>query len=318
MTSPVYVSDFRYALGSRRRTVAESAAAGATITPAGDLEEAGFRFHHVCGPQESAYDLAVGAVTELAKERGDRLDAIVYATCIPGSASLGDPQRFADTGDVKHLMDFPASRLQAELGLDRSFVVGLNQQACTSMLGSIRLAQALLSVEPDMREVLCLSADRFPPGAHYEQAYSLISDGAAACVVSRDPVGYRLVAADQITNGAMVQADDDETVGAYFSYTHQLVQRLLTKAGRTTADIAWVVPQNTNVKALQILARLLGVDEAKVFHPSLPDVAHVISGDNMVNMAYLDRAGVAQAGDLLLLVMAGYGMNWQGLLLEKA
>ncbi|HVE62599.1 MAG TPA: 3-oxoacyl-[acyl-carrier-protein] synthase III C-terminal domain-containing protein [Mycobacteriales bacterium] len=317
MTSPAYVSDFRYSLGSERHSVAESAHEGRTLTAAGALEDAGFRYHHVCSPDQSAYDLALGAVGDLAKERGDTLDAIVYATCLPANASVESPDRFTDRGDVKHLMDFAGSRLQADLGLHRSIVIGLNQQACTSMLGSIRMAHALLAVEPEMQDVLCLSADRFPPGARYEQAYSLISDGAAACVVGREPKGYRLLAAEHITNGAMVQADDDETVGAYFSYTNQVVQRLLAKAGRTAADVSWVVPQNTNVKAWQILARLLGIDESRVFHPSLPDVAHVISGDNMVNMAYLEESGRAAPGDVLLLVMAGYGMNWQGLLLEK-
>jgi len=115
----------------------------------------------------------------------------------------------------------------------------------------------------------------------------------------------------------MVAADDDETVGAYFSYTHRLVVELLAKAGRTIAELAWVVPQNTNVKAWQILGRLLGIDPERVFHPSLPDVGHVISGDNMVNMAYLEATGDVKHGDLALLVMAGYGMNWQGLLLER-
>ncbi|HVE64453.1 MAG TPA: 3-oxoacyl-[acyl-carrier-protein] synthase III C-terminal domain-containing protein [Mycobacteriales bacterium] len=317
MTSPVYVSDFCYSLGSERHSVAESAGRGRTLTAAEALEDAGFRFHHVCPDGESAYDLAVAAVDDLAKQHGDALDAIVYATCLPGSANVGSADRFADSGDVKHLMDFPASRLQSDLGLHRAIVIGLNQQACTSMLGSIRMAHALLAVEPDMEQVLCLSADRFPAGARYEQAYSLISDGAAACVVRRERGGYRLLAAEHITNGAMVQADDDETVGAYFSYTNQVVQRLLAKAGLTADQIRWVVPQNTNVKAWQILARLLGIAEDRVFQPSLPDVGHVISGDNMVNMAYLEESGRAAAGDVVLLVMAGYGMNWQGLLLEK-
>ena len=313
-----YVSDFSYALGSRRCSVEDSAAAGLTLTAATDLADAGFRFHHRSDDGETAYDLALAAARDVVEASGSDLDGIVYATCLPASANAGDPARFADSGDVKHLMDFPASRLQAELGLDSAFVVGVNQQACTSMLGSIRLAHALLAVEPDMHRVLCLSSDRFPEGARYEQAYSLISDGAAACVVTRAPVGYRLLAAEHITNGAMVQADDDETVGAYFSYTHRLVESVLAKAGRTAAEVAWVVPQNTNVKAWQILGRLLGIDEQRVFQPSLPDVGHVISGDNMVNMSYLERSGRVAVGDVVLLVMAGYGMNWQAMLLEKA
>ncbi len=311
-----FVGDLGFALGGRKLSVEESVAAGRTRSGAAELLGAGFRFHHVCPDDESAYDLARasvgGATGELA-----RTDAIVYATCLPTNANLAPPSRFEASGDVKDLMDYPASRLQAALGLDRAIVVGVGQQACTSMLGSIRLARGLLATEPEMDRILCVTADRFPLGAGYEQAYSLISDGAASCVVTRGDGDYRLVAAHHITNGAMVSADDDETVGAYFSYTHRLVSELLAKAGRVPADLAWVVPQNTDPKAWRILARLLGIDHERVFAASLPDVAHVISGDNIVNLSWLEERGALEAGDLVVLVMAGYGMNWQALLVEK-
>ena len=116
--------------------------------------------------------------------------------------------------DVKELMDFPASRLQAEFGLSRAIVVGLHQQACTGMPGSLRVAGALLSTEPGWRRVLCVTADRFPPGAWYEQAYNLISDGGAACVVGRDPAPFRLLTVHQITNGGLAMAGDDEMMFA--------------------------------------------------------------------------------------------------------
>ncbi len=314
--TPCFVGDLGVALGRRKLSVEESAAAGRTRSGETELLEAGFRFHHVCDDGDTAYDLARAAVAPMA----DRLagtDAIVYATCLPANANLAPARRFEESGDVKDLMVYPASRLQAALGLDQAIVVGLGQQACTGMLGSIRLARGLLASEPDMDRILCVTADRFPPGARYEQAYSLISDGAAACVVTRDPGDYRLVASHHITNGAMVSADDDETVGAYFSYVHRLVTELLAKAGRAPCELAWVVPQNTDPRAWRILARLLGVDDGRVFAASLPDVAHVISGDNIVNLSWLEERDVLQAGDLVMLVMAGYGMNWQALLVEK-
>ncbi len=312
-----FLDRFGYALGSLKHDVHESAAAGRTRNPAAAFVESGFRWHHVCADGETAYDLAREAVLATGAELGP-IDAIVYATCIPANANLGRPERFTETADVKHLMDFPASRLQADLGLDRAFVVGLGQQACTSMLGSLRIAHGLLATDESMSRILCVSADRFPPGATYEQAYSLISDGAAACVVSREPAAYRLLAAHHITNGAMVAADDDETVGSYFAYTHRLVTELLAKARLTVDDVDWVVPQNTDLKAWQILSRLLRIDPAKVCCPSVPDVAHVISGDNIVNLSWLQDRGVVQQGQRLLLTMAGYGMNWQGVLLERS
>ncbi|MDQ3305293.1 MAG: hypothetical protein M3535_04825 [Actinomycetota bacterium] len=319
MSVDAYLDHFAFALGRRQYAIEDSAAAGRVHSPAASFLASGFRCHHVCGDDETAYDLARAAALSLRDRPDDPLgqvDAIVYATCIPANANLGVPERFAQSADVKHLMDFPVSRLQADLELDRAFVVGVGQQACTSMLGSLRLAHGLIATDRSVSRVLCVSADRFPPGATYEQAYSLISDGSAACVVSREPAAYRLVAAHHITNGAMVGADDDETVGSYFAYTHRLVTELLAKADLGIDDVDWVVPQNTDAKAWQILCRLLHVDPARVRYPSLPDVAHVISGDNIINLAALDDEGV-DPGQRLLLTMAGYGMNWQGTLIEK-
>jgi 3-oxoacyl-[acyl-carrier-protein] synthase-3 len=318
VTSPVacYVDHFGSALGSVKHGVEESATAGRTRNPAAAFLQSGFRWHHVCADGESAYDLAREAVRSLGDALGEP-DAVVYATCIPANANLGEPSRFTETADVKHLMDFPVSRLQADLGLDDAFVVGLGQQACTSMLGSLRIASGLIAGDPSVSRVLCVSADRFPPGASYEQAYNLVSDGAAACVVSREPAAYRLVACHQITNGAMVSADDDETVASYFSYTHRLVTELLAKADLTVDQVDWVVPQNTDAKAWKILSRLLRIDAGRVCAPTLADVAHMISGDNIVNLAALHDRGVVEPGQRLLLTMAGYGMNWQGVVLEK-
>ncbi|MBO3749258.1 hypothetical protein J5X84_24530 [Streptosporangiaceae bacterium NEAU-GS5] len=314
LPAEVYVGSFGYALGDRRFHVEESAAAGRLRSSSRDLREAGFDLHHVCDPGTSAYDLAKAAVKEIASL--GRTDAIVYATCLPLNANAGDVSALAESRDVKCLMDFPAGRLQADLDLGEPIVVGLGQQACTSMLGSLRVAAALLATEPDWERVLCVTADRFPEGALYEQAFNLISDGAAACVVGREPAEFRLVTVHQISNGRLGQATDEVTVGTYFAYTHRLVQETLDRAGLTIGDIDWVVPQNTHVTAWRILARLLGVDEAKVWFPSMPRVGHVISADNVVNVSDLLASGQVRPGQRVALVMAGFGLTWQCAILE--
>jgi 3-oxoacyl-[acyl-carrier-protein] synthase-3 len=279
------------------------------------LREAGFEQHHTCGAATTAYTLAARAVEPIRAHLAGT-GAIVYATTLPLNGNIGSEARFRETRDVKHLMDFPASHLQADFGLDGAFVVGLAQQACTGLLGSLRVAALLLSAESDVRRVLCVTADRFPPGALYEQSYNLISDGAAACVVSTTPGGFRWLAAHAITNGALATASDDETVGAYFSYTHRVIQETLLRAGLRMEDMAWIVPQNMNVRAWQILARLLKVDEARVAFPTLGSIGHVIAADNLINLATLVARGVVRAGDRMLLVMSGYGLNWQCVILE--
>jgi 3-oxoacyl-[acyl-carrier-protein] synthase-3 len=312
---PAYLQHMAVALGEETRTLEESEGYGLLVSSAQALRDAGFDRHHVC-LESTAYDLAKQAVTALGRPL-DKIGAIIYSTCIPANANMGEAAAFQKSGDVKHLMVFPASRLQAELGMDRAFVLGVTQQACTGLLGALRLADLLLAGEPGLEEVLCVTADRFPEGARYEQAYNLISDGAAACIVGRKPVGYLLGTWHAMTNGAWAQASDDETVGSYFNYTHRLVGETLAKAGLGAKDIAWIVTQNMNAKAWQILSRLLGVDPARVACPTLAEAGHLISGDNVANLLRLEESGRVKAGDKLLLIMSGYGLNWQGLVLEK-
>jgi 3-oxoacyl-[acyl-carrier-protein] synthase III len=312
----VYLHDPVYALGDARYSVEEAVAASRTFSGADTLREAGFEAHHVCSPQTGVEELAARAALQLG-ECLDTVSTLIFSTCLPINGNIGRYSDYQESRDVKYLMDFPASRLQASCGLQDTQVIGLNQQACTGMLGAIRLARALLQAESDVDDILCITADRFPAEAIYEQSYNLISDGAAALVVSRFERGFRVLGCHQITNGALVQASDDEAVGTYFNYTHRLVQESLAKVELGITDIDWIIAQNMNIKAWQILARLLAFDPGRVYFASLPEVGHVISGDNVINLKKLDESEAIRPGDKLLLLMAGYGMNWQSVVLEK-
>ncbi|MGH3466110.1 MAG: 3-oxoacyl-[acyl-carrier-protein] synthase III C-terminal domain-containing protein [Thermocrispum sp.] len=312
----VYADNFVHALAEEKVHISHSERHGRLFSPAADLLSAGFEWHHVCKPGTSAYDLARAAVSQLPTALFSGFDAIVYATCLPLNGNVGDDEQWRISGDVMHLMDFPASRLQADFSLDRAIVVGLNQQGCTSMLGALRLARALLASEPGWERVLCVTADRFPDRALREHTYNLVSDSAAACVVGRAPTGFRLVACHQITNGGLHGATNDETVGNYFSYVHLLVSQTLRQAGLTAADLGWIVPQNTHRTAWQIMSRSLEVEYERIWQPSLPDNGHAISADNIINLSSLAGSGLLRPGQYVLLVMAGYGLNWQAVLLE--
>ncbi len=313
--SAVYVDHLVHALGPVRQSVEEAAARGLLRSPPGALSEAGFRLHHVAG-DATAYDLARAAVAKIPGGLPD-VGAVVYATCLPGNGTLDHAARFAESRDVKDLMDFPLSHLQADFGLDGAQLIGLTQQACTGMLGSLRLARALLAAEPETGRVLCVTADRFPPGALYEQSYNLISDGAAACIVSAAPAGWKLLACHGEANGALARADDDETAGSFFAWSHRVISETLRRAGLAPSDLRWIVAQNMNRRAWEILARLLAVDPERVAAPTLAGVGHVISGDNVINLAALDAAGAVAPGEKALLFMAGYGLHWQCVILEK-
>jgi 3-oxoacyl-[acyl-carrier-protein] synthase-3 len=315
MRTPAYLRDLSFAVGSQCFDVAKAVNLGKTISTEEILLEAGFAQHYRCPPEQTSYDLALESVRKMTTSPS-KIGAILYTSCIPSNQNAGSVESFEKTKDVKYLMDYPGSRLQSALGMDDAFVVGLAQQACTGLLGTLRFAKLLLESEPELENVLCLTSDRFPEGALYEQAYNLISDGAASCVVSTEPVGFKILSCHQLTNGAMGAASDDETVGHYFSYSHRVITQAVAKAGLKMSDIRWIVPQNTNCKAWQILSRLLGVSYEQVYFPTLSEVGHMISGDNIVNLSKLQKDTRLKKGERILMPMAGYGLNWQCVVIE--
>ncbi|MCI0414735.1 hypothetical protein L0222_18310 [bacterium] len=311
----VYVDHFSYSLGDVTNSVESAVDSKLTLSGAPALRDAGFGIHHRCSSGKSSYDLARECVEKIRHQLGD-IGAILYSTCIPINAAVCS-NKFETSKDVKDLMDFPASHLQQDFGLTRASVIGLSQQACTGMLGSLRLARALLLTEPDVQRVLCLSSDRFPEGALYEQSYNLISDGATCCVVSLKPRGYKLLASHAITNGSMATASDDETIGSFFNYAHHTILETLEKTNLTMQEIHHVAAQNMNPAAWKILSRLLQYDFERVHSPTLSEIGHVISGDNIINLKHMEDAGIVKSGEKALLFMAGYGLNWQCTILEK-
>jgi 3-oxoacyl-[acyl-carrier-protein] synthase-3 len=310
------IHTFASELGEFSSTVEESAERGWLVSEPRHLREAGFSKHAVCAPETTAYDLARRAVKKIEGELKG-IGAVFYHSALPVNSNLGSPEEFKKRGEIRFLTDFPVSRLQAEFGLDDAFVVGISQQACTGILGAIRLANSLLVTEPELGSILCVTSDRVPEGALHESTYNPLADAAIACVVSPAPRGYRILASDALTNGAMSLVTADEVVGSYFSYTHRLIHRTLAKAKMTISDLTYIVPQNTTRAAWQIFCSLLRFDHERVLYPTLPEVGHLVSGCNFLNLMRLEADGVLRTGDRILLPMAGYGLNWQCLLLEK-
>lgn len=324
----VYISFPSYSLGSQQSTLEIAHQNGQLYSSVDALQDAGFDKHNVCLPEETAYDLAKSTLDDMiatypeAQALLPSVDLIIYVTCLPLNGNLGDTNAFTESKDVKHYMDFPASRLQADYGMGNAFVMGLNQQACTGMLGSLRVAKAMLESEKNINTVLCITADRFPEGAAYEQAYNLISDGGAACIVSRERHSdaspcYELIGAHHITNGAMATADDEETAGFYFSYSHRMITDLCATHDLSPSDINWIVPQNTNRKAWRILSSVLRFEFDNILMPTIGTVGHCISGDNIINLKTVQSQETMASGDIILLPMAGFGLNWSSVLLRK-
>lgn len=295
MTPDIYVEALAHALGDEACTVEEAAARARLTSPAATLRRAGFVRHHVCSGATTAYHLAWRTMAQL---RGclDEVDVVVYA----GASRTSAPRPLPATLDLGH-----------------ATMLGLAEQGAAGALGALRIGAAVLRCEPAVRRVLCLAAHHVPEGERYEQAASLVSDGAAACLLSREPGAFRMIASHAIPHGASGHPSDDEAAGAHFPYMNRLIRTTLAAAGLGVGDLAWIVPQNTHAAVWTILARLLKIDYRRIWLGTLADVGHVVGADVLIGLQRLDAQAPLRRGDRALLVTAGPGTDWQSLLLEK-
>ena len=143
---------------------------------------AGFGFHRAyIAEGESHVEMAMRAVGDLLEETGTDprdIGMVIYAGALTSSSTLATEP--APGGGALYLPDlldlfkYPVSQIQSECGLSRAAAIGVDQQACASLFTAIRIGRDMLSAEEDLRAVLCVGADKFPPHAPREMIYNLI------------------------------------------------------------------------------------------------------------------------------------------------
>jgi 3-oxoacyl-[acyl-carrier-protein] synthase-3 len=320
--SDVGIDALTYWLPEASPTLEELEARGA-LRGAAALASFGFRQARVA-ESESHVEMAMHAVRALLDETGtppDEIDLVLYAGALTSSTTMECGP--APAGSVLHMRDFmdffkyPVSRLQSEFDLTNASVAGIDQQGCAAIFSAIRLARATLLAEPDVRTVLCVSADRLPHDASREVVYNLVSDGACAMLLRRG-ARNRIVATHQVTKGAFWDSGslENEIIAAYFPTARTVIETTLRKAGVTLDDIAWVIPHNVSLRSWEILLGLIGCPREKLFSENIGRVGHTIAADNFINLRDATDAGLLRKGDLLLLFTFGYGLNWSCMVVE--
>jgi 3-oxoacyl-[acyl-carrier-protein] synthase-3 len=186
------------------------------------------------------------------------------------------------------------------------------------MMTAVSLGRALLKADPAVERVLCVSVDVLPAGSSREILYNLISDGACAVLLERGDGPDRLVAERQITKGYYWDCETrgNEIVAAYFPTARTLIRDTLASAALTADDIALIVPHNVSLRSWEILLQLTALPLERLYADNIPMKAHVISGDNFINLKDAEGQGRLRTGDRLLLFNFGFGASWASLLVE--
>jgi 3-oxoacyl-[acyl-carrier-protein] synthase-3 len=319
MSSPC-IRGVAYAFAAGSRSVRELAAEGALESDPTVLEGFGFGHVHVA-TTESPYALARAAASRLLAEQGvdpATVGLLVYggtpsAMAFAPAASAGGAASALCTAERFHS---PATRLQYELGLVDAAVLAVDQLACTTLFGAVRVSRAIMAAE-GVERALCVASEFYPARAGREAIYNCTSDAACAVLLEHGDRN-RIAGAATITKGYYwdATAKREEVIASYFPTAVHAIRRTLASAGWHPDQVDWVIPHNVGVPSWEILLRLAGLPNARLWSRNVSAHGHTLAGDNFINLRDAAAAGDLRPGDRALLFSYGYGAHWTGLALE--
>jgi 3-oxoacyl-[acyl-carrier-protein] synthase-3 len=306
------ISAIEYILPSTSLSMQDLSAEGLLVSPAEQLQSFGFDRCYISG--ESAAELALKAAAALLDNcsvRPESVDLLLYAGAIAASHHI-------EGKDFLSNFNYPAAKLQYELGLTRASVVGVSQAGCMGLTYAAKFASDFLRSNQHAECALCVSADVLPKGAPREILYNVISDGACALLVTRNSMRNRILAHRSVTKGYYWDCvvRKNEILAAYFPTAKNLVQDLLRGAACAPEDLCMVLPHNVSYRSWEILLDLIGVKKEQLFAANISQKGHVIAADNWINLKDAMSANILNPGDKLLAFNFGFGANWAATLIE--
>ena len=315
------ISAIRYAFPAGSKSIHDLYRVGLVVSRPDLLWRFGFEMVHVA-EDESPFDLALAAGRSLLEEEEidpRSIGLLIYGGPQGVTAFSTSPTREQSSAAHRTTARFqyPGTRLQYELGLDRASVFGIDQCACTTLLSAVRIARSLCLSE-GIDRALCIVSEFYPSDAGREAIFNCTSDAAVAVLVERNAERNRIASCVQVTKGYYWNPDAqrDELVASYFPTSKHVIDQTLADAGWSANDVDLILPHNVNRRSWEILLALTQLPADRLWDRNIARDGHTLAGDNFINMADAIQQGAIQPGNRLLLFSYGYGAHWTALAVE--
>ena len=300
--------------------VAELAVQGVETSDEWIVERTGIRARHFAAPDVGSSDLALEAsrkALEAAGLKAQDIDLIIVATSTPD-------------------MVFPSTAciLQHKLGSHGCPAFDV-QAVCSGFVYALSVADAMIQTGAASR-ALIVGAEVFSRILDFKDRTTcvLFGDGAGAVVLqASDTPG--ILASDLHADGKhvgilcvpghvsggnalgnpLLQMDGQAVFKLAVGVLEETARAVLAKAGKTEADIDWLIPHQANIRIMQSTAKKLKLPMDKVVvtvdqHGNTSAASIPLALDSAV------RSGKIKKGETLMLEGVGGGFTWGAVLLE--
>lgn len=285
------------------------------------VERTGIRARHFIADDQSASDLAAAAARhamEAAGVTGDAIDLIIVATSTPD-------------------MVFPstATIVQRKLGIVHGCPAFDVQAVCSGFIYATTIADAMIRAG-SVRHALVIGAEVFSRILDFRDRTTcvLFGDGAGAVVLSAADTpgilatdlhadGRHLdilcvpgtVAGGQVTGSPLLRMDGQAVFKLAVGVLEKTARASLDKAGRTEADIDWLIPHQANIRIMQGTARKLKMPLDKVI-VTVDQHGNTSAASIPLALDVGVRDGRIRRGDTLMLEGVGGGFTWGSVLVD--
>ncbi|MFM2084862.1 MAG: hypothetical protein RLY95_1680 [Pseudomonadota bacterium] len=300
---------------------AELAAKGVETSDEWIVERTGIRARHFAEPEVTSSALAFEAARQAlsaANLQASDIDLIIVATSTPD-------------------MVFPstATILQNKLGITNGCPAFDVQAVCSGFVYALTVADSLIKTGT-ARRALVIGAEVFSRILDFKDRTTcvLFGDGAGAVILeaSQEPGilasslhadgrHARILCTPGTVSGGSVLGDPTLKMDgpAVFKLAVGVLEAAarsaLEKAGKTDADIDWLIPHQANIRIMQSTAKKLKMPLEKLIvtvdqHGNTSAASIPLALDSAV------RAGKVKRGDTLMLEGVGGGFTWGAVLVQ--
>ena len=305
---------------SNANLVAELAAQGVETSDDWIVERTGIRARHFAAPDVCSSDLGLEAARNALQAAGVEakdIDLIIVATSTPD-------------------MVFPSTAciLQNKLGANGGAAFDV-QAVCSGFIYALTIADAMIRTGTASK-ALVIGAEVFSRILDFKDRTTcvLFGDGAGAVVLEASDrpgilasdlhadgkhVGILCVpghvSGGKVLGDPVLKMDGQAVFKLAVGVLDKAARATLEKAGKTAADLDWLIPHQANIRIMQSTARKLKLPMDKVI---VTVDQHGNTSAASIPMA-LDagvRDGRVKPGQLLLLEGVGGGFTWGAVLLQ--
>jgi len=300
--------------------VALLAARGVETSDAWIVERTGIRARHFAADGVACSDLALAAsraALQAAGRSAEEVDLIIVATSTPD-------------------MVFPstAAILQHKLGIAGCPAFDL-QAVCSGFVYALAVADAMIRAG-SARCALIVGAEIFSRILDFDDRTTcvLFGDGAGAVVLeASDQPGILAtdlhadgkyvdilcvpggVSGGQVLGDPLLKMDGQAVFKLAVGVLDKAARAVLAKAGKTEADIDWLIPHQANLRIMQGTAKKLHLPLDKVI-VTVHEHGNTSAASIPLALDHGVRSGQIQAGQTLLLEGVGGGFTWGAVLLN--